>query len=135
MGARDEIWDKDHAKFMKGFVAEYKAQGWSEEHEVPYNWYGQRGWIDVLLHKGNTLLVCELKPKLENVGETIRQIKQAQEVFLKALPSYKKFDDIQYLLVLKANDENLRLCKKYFDLLKDLDVFFWSENKEKDKSL
>jgi hypothetical protein len=126
----EKVYDKEHAEFMNSFIAEYKMRGWGEEHEVPYNWYGQRGWIDALLHKGDVLLVCELKPRLGNVGEAIRQVKQAREAFLKACPSYASFNDIHYPLVLKATEENLGTCREYLNLIKDLEVIFWSGDKE-----
>jgi len=130
MNLKKNIFDKEHAEFMNQFISEYKEKGYNVEHEVPYNWYGDRGFIDIVLCKGNKLIICELKPQLTDIGETIRQVRKAEDVFLKAKPEYSRFEDIKFVLVLKATNENLEVCKQYSEVLKGVKVIFWNTDKK-----
>ncbi len=130
MTEQKEIQDKAHREMMSEFVKDKKKEGYEAETEVPYNFYGRSGFIDVILKERNKLFVCELKPRLFNVGEAIRQVKQAQEFFLRARPEYSKFQEVHYFLIIKANEENLQVCAENKEMMKEIPIMFWETDKD-----
>ncbi len=130
----EEKPDKKHRDMLNEFIKEKIEQGYKfVGSEIIYSYYGKEGSIDVILKnkEGNRLFVCELKPKLVDLGKAIRQVKRAKEFFVNARPEFSKFKEIDYLLVLKATRENLEMCTEYINLIRGIDVLFWHINKER----
>lgn len=93
--------DQKHAEMLNAYAkwyrGTYKGNGYDVELEieVPFNHYGERGFIDLLakrivpLRDSTRKIVdidifydlCELKTHIDDLGETIRQVKRAKEFF------------------------------------------------------
>jgi len=132
------LLDEKHALLMHQYIQTSQQDNFKLfSCEEPYNLYGERGFIDLILikHDKNNKTccwkICELKPTLLDLGETIRQINRAKQYFFKARTDLlnTSFSNImEYPLILEANKANLSLCLKYLDLLKDIDIEFFSSD-------
>ena len=98
--------DNKHAEIMNYIVKNLRyTKGFPEnsqsiEVESPYNYYGDRGFVDIVVYSKNTILkrdnitekffhydsltLWEIKTELNDIGELLRQINRAQKYFLKA---------------------------------------------------
>ena len=66
------------------------------ELEYPYNYFGDRGFIDVLIKfLGCDTMIFEIKPTLDDFGEGLRQLRKAQSVLERT-----KYTGEQYQLIL-----------------------------------
>lgn len=93
-----KLGDLKHAKMIKVVLKEYSSCH-SFEVESPFNYYGERGFVDLaqleitnaIMPNGERtrwqLTLWEMKTKLEDVGQTLRQIHKAKKYFLKARKS------------------------------------------------
>ncbi len=124
------ILDKEHADMAKGFVKELKKKGYKTKLEMPYHYYNEMGFVDVVAWNNDELVTCELKPALINLNETLGQVNHTRDFFLMANPELVESRKPRNLLVLKATTDNLNICEQYLDLLRDVDVVFWHEDKE-----
>ncbi len=124
------ILDKEHADMAKGFVKDLKKRGYKTRVEMPYDYYSEGGFVDVVAWSNDELVTCELKPTLVNIDETLRQINHTRNFFLIAKPELAESRKPRNLLVLKATTDNLNICGQYLDLLHDVDLVFWHEDKE-----
>lgn len=132
------IYDGKHAALMQSFISVSLREGFEFVGcEVPYNHYGDRGVVDVVLRKrkarrgGGVWQVCELKPVLADVGETIRQVHRAREYFQKARPDLftgGMEEEVHFLLVLEASEHNLTVLRNHADLFTGMEVVFHHEN-------
>jgi len=108
------VHDEVHARLMKLFLTEKRGC----QIEVPFNYYGSRGFIDVLEDlrpARNEVHLFELKPNLsQDIGEMIRQLKGYKEFYPKAACD----ESATYLmfLVSYATDENIGIIEKYKEL-------------------
>ena len=100
--------------------------------EVPYN--SGRGFIDVVMsrvdheRKQVTWTAAELKTSLRNLGETIRQVRRAQQFFVpgnadRLAPGYPA--EHRFPLVVWATDQNWRQCASYWKLLSGIELEFF----------
>lgn len=112
------------------------------EIEYPYNYYGDRGFIDVLAITKDTTSIYEIKPDLENLGEAIRQLRKAENILKKLNYSgsheethYTRFIDtrIDMILVTELNEENYLILEASFKILDNLPHRFWVSFIYKDK--
>ncbi len=132
------VFDERHAGLMQSFVAASLREGFEFVGcEAPYNHYGDRGVVDVVLRKrrpgggGGVWHVCELKPVLTDVGETIRQVHRAREFFQKARPDLFEGEigpEVRFLLVLEASEHNLAVVRNHADLFAGMEVVFHHED-------
>jgi hypothetical protein len=132
------VYDHRHASFTKSFISQKKSQGYQLVGcEVLYNHYGDRGVVDVVMskHVSDTKevewLICEMKPQLVDIGETVRQVKRAQEYFCKARSDMVVKDCVnryRFLLVLEANDHNLMQALKYREIFQGIEVLYHHED-------
>lgn len=135
----EEKPDIKHRDMLNEFIEEMTKRGWEMlDSEVHYHYYGMKGYVDVVLGKGDNLLVCELKPELiyrekPDLGKTMRQVNQAKESFVKARPEFSKFKKREYPLVLRASDENIDLCEEYINLLRNINIVFFDKDLEKEE--
>ncbi len=124
------ILDKEHADMARGIAKEFKKRGYKTRVEMPYDYYDERGFVDVVAWNNDELLACELKPLLINISETLKQVNQTRDSFLQSHPNLAQSLKVRYPLVLRATTDNLNVCEAYLDLLKDADIIFWHEDKE-----
>lgn len=78
--------DSKHAELVQEFKQYWKEKTEDSkeilsELEVPYNYYGERGFIDLKIEEfqNNKLEKCmlfEMKTSLQDIGETTRQFKR-----------------------------------------------------------
>lgn len=103
-----------------------------------FNHFGDRGVVDAILRRNfagerkATWLVCEIKPQLFDIGETIRQVRRAQEYFCKARPDMRVDgweNEYRYLLVVEANRENaIQVVDTHRDLFAGIEVAYHHED-------
>lgn len=80
--------------------------------EEPFNYFGQSGFIDFYSispsvhhrHK-KTLLIYDFKTSIEDIGETIRQLKKYKEYFPKKFENKYKIAEVITFIVLDITDE------------------------------
>ena len=127
--------DHQHAAFTQSFIEVMKKRQYSLVGcEIMYNHYGDRGVIDVVLRKDSadqkrsTWLICEMKPRLYDIGEAIRQVHRAEEYFLRARPDMKIQDwenEYRFVLVLEADKQNLYQVESlHRNLFAGIDVMY-----------
>lgn len=134
MASTQHVHDHRHATFTKSFISQKKSEGYQLAGcEVLYNHYGDRGVIDVVMRKQISgtkeveWMICEMKPQLYDIGDTVRQVKRAQEYFCKARSDMIMKDCMnryRFLLVLEANDHNLMQVQKYRDLFQGIELMY-----------
>lgn len=117
--------DHKHAAMIRHWLSLNGQSAQKYEVEVPYNYYGSRGFIDLVMHfKGGTHHIIEFKTKIEDFGATIRQIKQAREFYPKTVGI--QHQDIVQMLILLDTIENRGIYKENAKILEDsfIHVFF-----------
>ena len=128
------------------------------ETEVPYNYYGSRGFVDIVeyrknafissseldrtrFHPGDILTLWEIKSALRNIGETLRQMHQAQKIFLLANRTIgnKSFNDrridVYSALAFPNTDLNLTVFNAHKVLFQDHTSIIYTIDKETPHSL
>ena len=72
----DRLIDRAHAHLANAAMRRLTAAGWVAQAEVSYNHYGDRGSCDVLAldPRSGTVLVIEVKSRLGNIQDTLRQL-------------------------------------------------------------
>ena len=132
-----DLHDRAHAILMEQYIEAMRPRFEKVGVEVPYEHYGNRGFIDVVLKRSGDdgrehWKVCELKPRLTDLGETIRQVKQAQRYFELARRDLFKTGDctVEFPLVILATDDNLRTYMKFRRLLDETEVEFFHPDRE-----
>ncbi len=68
--ALDRLRDRRHAALVDAMVRRLTSQGWDVATEVSFNFFGERGAIDILaFHRATgTLLIVEVKTVVPDVG-------------------------------------------------------------------
>ncbi len=133
------VHDSEHATLIEAYINASRKKGFELVGcEVPYNYYGNRGFIDVILKRTDNQtrtvhwLICEMKTKLCDVGGTIRQVKKAEQFFFKDkekdIVDRKYVNLFEYPLVLKATSENYDIYTSYRKIFKDIKVMFFDAN-------
>jgi len=130
------ISDKAHRELMSKYICFLKemsdAKGCDNAQlavEKPYNYYGQRGFIDILFSEGTAEygrnVIVEIKPKLDNLGEAIRQLNRAEECILKNVITDFNFVDAKLFkfLVCLSTEENYNIIEKSMPI--HLEALFW----------
>lgn len=121
------INDRKHRELMTKYI-EHIENSYKEHFpnmkfdvEKPYNFYGSRGFIDVLFTTGMTTSICEVKPVLNNLGETIRQLRKAHNAILKnAITDFKIMDLIYLRIISKFSEENVDIITGSYPILKNV---------------
>lgn len=110
------------------------------DREVPYNFYGFKGWVDcVVILKGipnrcpNVVFLTELKTQLLDIGETIRQVKRMNDYFLKGCTTIKGLkvslseqDVCHSKLIILDTQDNVNTFQKYRTLFNGVHTQFWT---------
>lgn len=118
------LYDKVHAIMIRELLAFFKKSGQDIETEVPYNYYGNRGSVDLILYHTfkrlgivyDILGMYEIESRIPRLEELIRKLKDRMEYF----PPYfqqgrglPKFDYVELFLVLLTTQENWRVVSEY----------------------
>ncbi|MBU0778417.1 hypothetical protein KKF82_09185 [Patescibacteria group bacterium] len=94
--------------------------------EKPYNYFGQRGFIDVLFSEGHFSwgqnCIVEIKPKLDDLGEALRQLNRAEECILKNAINDFHFLNGNYIkvLVCVSSEYNYDIIRKASSILSNV---------------
>ena len=118
--------DKKHRELMTKYI-EYTEKMFDNnkklliEIEKPYNYYGSRGFIDVLFSIGASTSICEVKPVIYNLGEAIRQLRRAHDAIMHNAITDFQINNLIYLrLVTHFNEENITTLKDSYPILKNI---------------
>jgi hypothetical protein len=134
--------DHKHASFTQSFIAKKQREGFRLVGcEVMFNYFGDRGVIDVVLRKDYPSerraiwVLCEIKPDLHDIGEAIRQVRRAEQYFCRARPDLRVKDwenEYEFVLVLEASKQNLlEVLDLHRDLFKGVEVMYHHEDPAK----
>ena len=115
----EENKDICHRKLVEISIAKRPKN--SMEHikvEYPYNYFGSRGFIDILVETDHYRYnyIYEIKPFLENVGEFIRQLNQSKKI-LEQTNTPKIYTRVLNIFLTK---ENLDVIQQNFNTLKNI---------------
>lgn len=126
------LLDGKHAALVKAYTQHCIDKGFSlVEHEAHFNYYNNRGFLDVLAKKevpgGFAWIAAECKATLSDLGATLRQIRNAKAYFMKGRPEL--FDPklkhvVRFPVVIASTEENFRLWREYSDSFRDVEVVF-----------
>ena len=129
-----KVTDEKHRNLLNKYIKHTESlmiygseKNTSIEVEYPYNYYGDRGFIDVLVIRNlgdilNSIRICEVKPDLDNLGEAIRQLRKAKNALLKIgipriyINDFKIFLDLVTIL----NEKNYNILKTSYNILSHL---------------
>ena len=64
--------DRKHAEMIRAYIDRFALENYQTE--VPYNYYGSRGFVDLVVI-GKKVKLVEFKTRLDDIGEIIRQVK------------------------------------------------------------
>lgn len=116
------LYDEVHAIMMKELLTFFKKDVQDVESEVPYNYYGNRGSVDLVWYHTidrislQILSMFELESRIPRLEELIRKLKDRMEYF----PSYfektrglPKLGSVELFLVLLGTEENWRVVNEY----------------------
>ena len=130
--------DSNHAELVQEFKQYWQGKTDDSkkilsELEVPYNHYGERGFIDLKIEEfqNNELERCmlfELKTSLQDIGETTRQFKRMREYF----PESENIDHnkTKAHLIILDNSDNREVIEKNRDYFGDYTYLFNLKNHE-----
>jgi len=136
--------DSNHADMVQKFKRKIRYFEDSEQYdkyddsfelEVPYNYYGNRGYADLLRReyerkKENVddwtllrIVAYEMKTSIQDVGETTRQVKKMD----KYLPESEEFPEGKFesVLVILDTEENREIVKENIDYFEGIDTRFF----------
>lgn len=83
--------------------------------EYYYNDYGNRGFIDIYIETNSHIFAIEIKPNLEDLGESIRQALQPLNYLKK-----KGKPSVVSEIICLYNEANLEILKLHRDMLSTL---------------
>ncbi len=116
------LYDEVHAIMMKELLTFFKKSVQDIESEVPYNYYGNRGSVDLVWYATidrinlQILRMFELESRIPRLEELIRKLKDRMEYFppyfeqTRGLP---KLGSVELFLVLLGTEENWRVVNEY----------------------
>jgi transcriptional regulator with XRE-family HTH domain len=75
-GQGDRLIDRDHARIVEAVIAELARLGWETYPEFTFNFYGERGSVDILAwHPGKrALLLVEVKTRLTDLQRLLMSL-------------------------------------------------------------
>ena len=122
--------DNVHRKLVSeliSYLEDLSEIGFKEDIHVEeyYNLYGQRGFVDVLTvhHDCETIHLYEVKPRLDNLGEAIRQLNRADDVIKKgALEEICVYSRRLKTIVSLFTERNYNILKESYPILKNTDI-------------
>lgn len=115
--------DQKHAEMVKSWVKPYIVAKIPFEMEVPYNFFGERGFVDLVVHGNHYELLYEFKTQIDDLGETIRQFKRMATFYPKC--SRSSFKPYRSMLILLDTPENTSIFFKYCEMFNGMVVCFY----------
>jgi len=134
--------DAAHATMQREYTLSKESEGWTLfGTEVPYS--NGLGFVDVVMFRerpntGRSWLVAELKPTMQNVGEAIRQVRRAQQLFFRSyvgLPGSANSQNHGFPLVVLASEENWRRCAAYSALFTGIELKFFHPDPTQERAV
>lgn len=131
---KKRVKDEKHADMINAYIEMHEKYSGSAirvnfEYEVPFNYYGNRGWVDLVQHQSNDItMLIEFKTKLLDIGETLRQYKNMKEFYPKYKPAKPPREYISQLIILDTH-ENREIFFKNKRLFKGINVVFFDMKK------
>lgn len=118
------LYDEVHAIMMKELLTFFKKSGQDIESEVPYNYYGNRGSVDLIWYctinvfgiTHQILRMFELESRIPRLEELIRKLKDRMEYFplyFEQARGLSKLGEVDLFLVLLATQENWSVVSEY----------------------
>lgn len=94
--------------------------------EVPYNNYGERGYVDLVQNRNAATYITEIKANPESANQVIRQFQKMKENFVQGTSYEQMHGQKFYWLVFTASQRNLDHIKNnkqmYLSLCQQEDV-------------
>lgn len=127
--------DEAHAGLVRSIVGWLRqVPGVRTFCEVPYNYYGERGVIDIVALAPDSSfaspwrgVACEVKPVLRDLGATMRQVRKAESYFqLPPVLPIRGQPLLRFPLILAANETNFLAAVHFAQVLDGIEVHFFS---------
>ncbi len=143
------IKDEKHAKMITEYIKfiklkreEFGLEEWEFETEVPYNYYGDRGYVDLIVIEKNKFdfgyhkkYLFEFKTEIRDVGEMLRQFKRMKKYYPKTDDDMSEYSFNIFVLV---NDKNINTILDNIEYIGEkfikLYMLFFNMEKETVKS-
>jgi hypothetical protein len=88
--------------------------------EVPYNNYGERGYVDLVQNRNSATYITELKSCPKSANKVIRQFQKMKDNFVKGTSYSDLHDQKFYWLVFTASYRNLEHIKQNLKMYESL---------------
>lgn len=126
--------DQKHAEMIKSWIKRmrYVETRMPFELEVPYNFFGERGFIDLVVRVGNYELLFEFKTQIDDLGKTLRQFKRMMMFYPKCRGLVRCYHS---MLILLDTPENEATIRKYQEMLDGLNIRLYNPNSQKTRML
>lgn len=130
MNGYKTLYDEIHAIMAKEFLTFFKGCFNDFESEVPYNYFGNRGSVDVVQYNTIEMLknwhiqslnIYELETQVLRLEELVRKLKDRMEYFPRYFEESRglpKLEVVGLNLVLLSTKENLRTVNNYAENFK-----------------
>ena len=90
--------------------------------EVPYNNYGERGYVDLVRSQNGNTQIIELKSKPKSANKVIRQFQKMKNNFLQGTDYQQINPDTEFKLIFTASYRNLQHLKKNKNMYRSLNT-------------
>jgi len=123
--------DKKHAELINFYIEKVKARGGKYWVEEPYNYYGTRGFVDLVVkYSENPFLnLYEFETKLDDVGRIIRKVKANQHFFAIGNKRFQDFP-VQCFLIVLDTEKNRKIAFELRRLFERVPIGFLRPNQE-----
>lgn len=110
--------DKKHAEMIQSWVRNHPNS--SYKFEVPFNYFGERGFVDLISDEVN---LYSFKTEIVDLGETLRQFNRMKEFY----PKYVHAAPIHFTsrLVMLHSPENIGIFSQFKEAFDNIDVTFY----------
>lgn len=124
-----DIRDEKHRRLMSNYIKDIEelntiSEEFHIELEKPYNYYGSRGFMDIIYTSDVSTSICEVKPDLSNLGEAIRQLRKAEDAIkndaIKDFPI--RYSKLFLRIISILNENNIKIIKESYSILKNVDI-------------
>jgi len=116
--------DKRHRELVNSFLGYVKKRNLKYDVEQPYNWYGSRGIVDVVVYDKNGYNLVECKPRLDDVGGAIRQVNKQERYYplCYGVSSYK----VRSWLLFPFDSHNEKIMHENINLLSKVNIIIFN---------
>jgi len=126
--------DEGHAEMIRSWIGRmrYVERKIPFELEVPYNFFGERGFIDLVVRAENHELLFEFKTQIDDLGKTIRQFKRMTTSYPKCRGLARRYGS---MLILLDTPENEAILRKYHEMLDGLNIRLYDPRSQETRAL